>query len=1100
MATSEIGELQVLITAQADKFNAEIAKVQNQIQAMSASTGKLSAKTIALGGILGTVATKAFGKLVGVIRESDMAYRGASQSLTKLATIMQQRGATQAQYDEIVKLTEAEEKLGVISNDAMQNGLQELATYVGKAESLKKLTNVMNNLVVQQHGYEASSYNVLQTATMMGKVLQGQTGGMERIGYHLTEDEKALFNFGTEEERVALLTDIVNNNLGDLNHRLGETNVGRQIQLANTWNQLKAQVGELASAVGNILIPVFSAVANVVGRAIAYIKAFLGLFGIKTANAASQTASNVSDAADAVGDYGDAATGAAKKVKKSLAAFDEMNVLMEDTSSGSGGGGEGGAGLDILEDLEASALQIDWGSLIPDVELPEWLKSLGSLFSDIDVEAIRAAFVRLWQDIQAGAQPVMQVLSDLWNNYLKPLVTWTGNELLPAFLNALGGAVQFVGQAIGSVWEVALKPFIDAFLVPIAQWTGGTIVNVLNAIGDGLRDIAKNKKLMDTIAKGLTAVGSALAVAKVVKFFNAFADGIAIFKTVKTATGSIVEALSGVASNTTGLTQVLSNLGGNIAQTVSNGLNLLKTGFTSLWGVIKAHPIAAIVTALTALLLTNEDFRASLGNLLNAVITPLMGVLGTIGGVIGEIMSVLGDLLNAIVKPIASALNVVAEVLAVVVNAVAGFISLGLEMVLQPILVVLEMIKPVLEFISGLVQALLSPLEALFGWLGNLFGVTNDNATATDSLNAKLDEEHQRLDTNRDGVISYTEALDAMADAQLAASDATLARIRAEEHLADVTEKYQATIDDLKNKTNLTSAEQKLLEKAEAEVENATIRLQVAQKKEAEEKKNNTDRTREAINAAIENKKSIVATELANNLASDSYENLGDALKAAIDKNDQWTDSLGNTHKFTQNEINQLVTKVLASADEIKNNVTYSMDRMSGQVTKTLTSLTGSSYNNGYNFDNGLSRGIDDNAYLVTNAANRLGAEALAAFKRKLGIQSPSKVMAEQGGFMVKGLAEGIEDEESLAVNSVESLGERITDAFEPFADYSLDMPNIGSSLKLSEQRTELLEARDQTIVLSLAIDGEDIPISAKRIADTLNSASYLNNRCVLNI
>ena len=1099
MATSEIGELQVLITAQADKFNAEIAKVQNQIQAMSASTNKLSAKTIALGGILGTVATKAFGKLVSVVRESDLAYRSASQSLTKLATIMQQRGATQAQYDEIVKLTEAEEKLGVISNDAMQNGLQELATYVGKAESLKKLTNVMNNLVVQQHGYDASSYNVLQTATMMGKVLQGQTGGMERIGYHLTEDEKALFNFGTEEERVALLTDIVNNNLGDLNHRLGETNVGRQIQLANTWAQLRAQVGELASAVGNILIPVFSAVANAVGRAIAYIKAFLGLFGIKTANAASQTASNVSNAADAVGDYGDAATGAAKKVKKSLAAFDEMNVLMEDTSSGSGGGG-GSDGFDILEDLEASALQIDWGSLIPDIELPDWLKNLGNLFSDIDIEKIRTAFATLWEDIKAGAQPVIGVLSDLWNDYLKPLVTWTGNELLPAFLNALGGAIQFVGQAIGSAWEVALKPFIDSFLVPIAQWTGGVVVNVLNAIGDGLRDIAKNKKLMDTIAKGLVAVGSALAVAKVVKFFDAFADGIKIFKTVSSATGSIVEALSGVASNTTGLTQVLSNLGGNIAQTVSNGLNLLKTGFTSLWGVIKAHPIAAIVTALSALLLTNEDFRASLGNLLNAVITPLMGVLGTLGGVIGEIMSVLGDLLSAIVRPIASALNVVAEVLAVVVNAVAGFIGLGLEMVLQPILVVLELIKPVLEFISGLVQALLSPLEALFGWLGNLFGITNDNATATDSLNAKLDEEHQRLDTNRDGVISYTEALDAMADAQLAASDATLARIRAEEHLADVTEKYQSTIDELKNKTNLTSAEQKLLEKAEAEVENATIRLQVAQKKEAEEKKNNTDRTREAINAAIENKKWTVAQQLANNLSSDSFENLSDALKDAIDKNDQWTDSLGNTHKFTQDEINRLVTKVLASSEEVEHGVTYSMDRMSGQVTKILTSLTGSTYNNGYNFDNGLARGIDANSYLVTSASNRLGAEALAAFKRKLGIESPSKVMAEQGGFMVKGLAEGIEDEESLAVNSVESLGEKITDAFSPFADYSLDMPNIGSSLKLSEQRTELLEARDQTIVLSLAIDGEDIPISAKRIADTLNSASYLNNRCVLNV
>lgn len=356
MAQSEIGELQVLITAQADKFNEEIAKVQNQIKNMSAATGKLSAKTIALGSILGNVATKAFESIVGVVRSSRQEYENTSASLTKLATVMQQRGATQAQYNEVVKLTEAEEKLGVVSASAMQNGLQELATYVGKAESLKKLTNTMNNLIVQQHGYNANEDQALQTATMMGKVLQGQTGGMERIGYHLDEADKKLFNYGTEEERVALLTSTVNDNLGDMNRRLGETNAGKQIQLANTWSQLRAQIGELATAVGNILIPVFSAIANVVGRAIAYIKAFLKLFGVETGNAAASTASSVSDASEAVSDYGDAAEGAAKKAKKALAAFDEMNVLTEETSSDSGGGG---GGVDILGDLEASANAID---------------------------------------------------------------------------------------------------------------------------------------------------------------------------------------------------------------------------------------------------------------------------------------------------------------------------------------------------------------------------------------------------------------------------------------------------------------------------------------------------------------------------------------------------------------------------------------------------------------------------------------------------------------------------------------------------------------------------------------------------------------------
>ena len=224
MATT-IDEIEVLIKANAASFEAELKAVKKelkQLEATSKTASKgVSTAMIAMGSIVANVVTgvvsKALSGLNDVLAESDQAYKDTSSSLTKLATVMKQRGATQAQFNEVVKLTEAEEQLGVVSASAQQNGLQELATYVGKAESLKQLTNVMNNLIVQQHGYNATADQALQTATMMGKVLQGQTGGMERIGYHLDDAEIKLFNYGTEEERVALLTEIVNDNLGDMN-------------------------------------------------------------------------------------------------------------------------------------------------------------------------------------------------------------------------------------------------------------------------------------------------------------------------------------------------------------------------------------------------------------------------------------------------------------------------------------------------------------------------------------------------------------------------------------------------------------------------------------------------------------------------------------------------------------------------------------------------------------------------------------------------------------------------------------------------------------------------------------------------------------------
>ena len=499
----EPNKLSVRITGDESELREATKRAKQDIQ--SVSDAALSLGDIAKGTALGTTAAHAFmaifKKVASVVRESVQAFDDASASMTKLATVMTQRGATQQQYNEVLALTNAEEKLGVVSATAMQNGLQELATYVGQAESLKKLTNTMNNLIVQQHGYNASAEQALQTATMMGKVLQGQTGGMERIGYHLDEADKALFNYGTEEERVALLTSIVNENLGDMNHALGQTDTGKQIQLANTWAQLKEQVGELARAVGRVLIPVFSAVANVVGRAIAYVKAFLKLFGIQTGNSANGTAAAVTGAADAVNDYGDAAAGAAKKAKKALAAFDEMNVLTEQTNSGSGGDS---GGVDILGDLEASSEAINWDSLIPDIDLPEWVNKIKNLFDDIDFSRLQASMEKFWNTLKKAIKNVLKIGEKMIENFIVPLVQFAAENAVPRIFDAISDAIDGINfdaitEAAGHVFSALAgigTILMDAFagvaeaLSPIITWLANFVVPpALEAIGVVLRTI-----------------------------------------------------------------------------------------------------------------------------------------------------------------------------------------------------------------------------------------------------------------------------------------------------------------------------------------------------------------------------------------------------------------------------------------------------------------------------------------------------------------------------------------------------------------------------------------------------------------------------------
>lgn len=163
---------------------------------------------------------------------------------TKLTVIMKQRmGATNDVVKSVVELAAAQEQLGVVSADAQVAGAQELATYLEKSSSLKKLIPVMNDLVAQQYGVSASAEQVTGMATMLGKVMDGQVGALSRYGFTFSKAEENILKFGNEEQRVVLLTQLVRDSLGDMNAALGQTDQGKIKQASDAIGGLKAVVG-----------------------------------------------------------------------------------------------------------------------------------------------------------------------------------------------------------------------------------------------------------------------------------------------------------------------------------------------------------------------------------------------------------------------------------------------------------------------------------------------------------------------------------------------------------------------------------------------------------------------------------------------------------------------------------------------------------------------------------------------------------------------------------------------------------------------------------------------------------------------------------------
>lgn len=196
-------------------------------------------------------------QLTGVMRTYTAASAAQEEAEAKLANNMRNTmDATEKDIQSIKDLCAAQQQLGVIGDEVQLAGAQELATYLEKKASLEKLIPVMNDMVAQQYGLNATQESATNIATMLGKVMEGQVGALSRYGYKFDEAQEQILKFGTEEQRVAVLSEVVESAVGGMNEALAQTDAGKAKQAANNIGDLKEQVGALFATIEPTIIAV----------------------------------------------------------------------------------------------------------------------------------------------------------------------------------------------------------------------------------------------------------------------------------------------------------------------------------------------------------------------------------------------------------------------------------------------------------------------------------------------------------------------------------------------------------------------------------------------------------------------------------------------------------------------------------------------------------------------------------------------------------------------------------------------------------------------------------------------------------------------------
>ena len=237
------------VSTSVDDFRNVIQETVKEAENLHKNIIDWSAASMAIGSMTSAIDTlqSSMGNLTGYYEEQIVNEQKLAQSMRNTMD------ASDEQIQSIKDLCSAQQQLGVIGDEVQLAGAQEMATYLGETDSLKKLIPVMNDMIAQQYGLGASSESAAQIASMLGKVMNGQTEALSRYGYSFTEAQAAVLKFGTESERAAVLASVVSESVGGMNEALANTDAGKQQQAANAFGDMKERIGAMLEPSRSIL-------------------------------------------------------------------------------------------------------------------------------------------------------------------------------------------------------------------------------------------------------------------------------------------------------------------------------------------------------------------------------------------------------------------------------------------------------------------------------------------------------------------------------------------------------------------------------------------------------------------------------------------------------------------------------------------------------------------------------------------------------------------------------------------------------------------------------------------------------------------------------
>lgn len=341
-----------------------------------------------------------------------------------------------------------------------------------------KYAKITDKVIAQTSALDAAK----QKAGELTEQITSASGATERME---AAAKKASDSMNTFSKRVSglfkrvLVFSLITRALQSLRTWLGKT-IMKNDEARAAVARLKAALLTLAQPILQVVIPVFVKLVNILTQVVTAIAKFFGMLSGKSWASQKSAAQGLNEEQKALEGVGSAAEDASK----SMASFDEINQLTDNSASAAGGGAGGAASTEIAPDFSNLDMAED--------KLHDILGLVGAIAAGLLAWKIASLFTndlsKIWGIALAvaGAFALVYFWLDAWNNGID----------LQNFLGMLAGlAALAVGLAI------AFGPIAAG----IALVVGGLAMLVV-----GIKDVIENGfNLVNTltIIAGLLAAG-----------------------------------------------------------------------------------------------------------------------------------------------------------------------------------------------------------------------------------------------------------------------------------------------------------------------------------------------------------------------------------------------------------------------------------------------------------------------------------------------------------------------------------------------------------------------------------------------------------------